>query len=99
MWLDHLLDIMNRTRQGVAISNQALDIEVLKEILGSLRITEENISEESNRATKIISSNEDMFRAYILAIPAKIVLEITISKSIVPDLGWFNKGQKKFEDW
>jgi len=90
---------MNRTRQGVATSNQALDIEILKEILGSLKITEENISEESNRATKITSSNEDMSRAHIIAILAKIVLEIATPKSIVLDLGWFNKDQTKFEDW
>ena len=42
---------MNRTRQEVAALNQALGIEILKEILRSLRITKENISEESNRAT------------------------------------------------
>jgi len=74
---------MNRTRQEVAISNQALDIKVLKEILGSLRITEENILEGSNKATKITLSNEDMFKAHILAIPAKIVLEIATLKSIM----------------
>jgi len=76
-----------------------LDIEVPKEILRSLRITKENILEESNRVTKITSSNENMSRAHILAIPVKIVLEIATPKSIVLDLGWFNKDQTKFEDW
>jgi len=66
-------------------------IEALKKILGSLRITEDNIS---NRSTEpAIPETEEMSTVYNKNI------QIMTSKSIVPDPEWFDGNRTKFEDW
>jgi len=59
-------------------------IESLEKILGSLRITEDNVS---NRSTEpVTSGTKEMSTAPVPAVYNKNVL-IAIPKSIVPDLG------------
>jgi len=71
-------------------------IEALEEILGSLKITEDNMS---NRSTEpAILEIEEMLTAPVPAIYNKNI-QITIPKSMVPDLGWFDGDRTKFEDW
>jgi len=71
-------------------------IEVLEEILGSLRITEDNVS---NRSTEpATSETEEMLIAAAPAVYNKNILT-AMPKSMVPDLGWFNRDRTKFEDW
>ena len=72
---------MDRIRQPVTGS-----IKALEEILKSLRITEDSILEQSNRLVERINN---MFRTQTLTVLE--VLEATIPKNIVSDLGWFDK--------
>jgi len=59
------------------------------EQLGSLQITDETSSYNKQTDTEISG---------ILA-PANKNVQTTMPKSIVPDLGWFDSDQTKFEDW
>ena len=72
-----------------------IDIEVLEEILGSLRITKEYISDK-NRAIELASLKE------MLMAPTPVVYnktaQVVMPKSIVLDPGQFDSGQTKFED-
>jgi len=71
-------------------------IEELEEILGSLRITEDNIS---NRSTELATpETEEISTALAPAGYNKNVLTTT-PKSMVPDTGWFDGDRMKFEDW
>ena len=81
---------MDRTRQGTT------GIEILEDILESLKITKEDILEET-RITEITLSN--MSRVQILAVPAQNIPETVMLKSMVLDPEWFNRDQMKFEDW
>ena len=76
------------------MAGQSLDaIEVLEEILGSLRITEDNMSNWSTEPAT--PETEEM-----LTVPVTTVHnENILTKSIVPDPGWFNEDRTKFEDW
>ena len=76
------------------MAGQSLDaIEVLEEILGSLKITEDNVS---NRSTEPATPEiEEMLIAPVIAVYNKNIL----TKSMVPDLGWFNGDRTKFKDW
>ena len=68
-------------------------IEELEEILGSLRITEDNIS---NRSTKpVIPETNEMSTAPTLAVHNENVP----TKTMVLDPGWFDRDRTKFEDW
>jgi len=67
-------------------------IEALEEILGSLRITEDNVS---NRSTELaISETEEMLIAPVPAVYNKNVQTMT-PKSMVPDLEWFDRDKTK----
>ena len=57
-----------------------------------MRITKEEISDRITE-TEIIDT--------ILTTPAPALHneQAVISKSIVPDLGWFDRNRMKFEDW
>ena len=68
---------------------------MLEEILGSLRITKDNIS---NRSIELVTLEiEEM-----LTTPAPAVysenIQIMILKSMIPDLGWFDRNRTKFKD-
>jgi len=64
--------------------------------LGSLRITEDNIS---NRSTELATpETEEMSTAPAPAGYNENVLTTTL-KSIVLDPGWFDGNKTKFEDW
>ena len=68
-------------------------IEELEEILGSLRITEDNIL---NRSTKPATLETDKMSTA----PAPAVYnENVLTKTMVPDLGWFDGDRTKFKDW
>ena len=78
------------------MARQSLNtIEVLEEILRSLRITKENIL---NRSTEpaISETSGEMLTA--LAVYNKTA-QAVIPKSMVPDPGWFDGDRTKFEDW
>jgi len=71
-------------------------IESLEKILGSLRITEDNVS---NRSTEpVTSETKEMLTAPAPAVYNKNVLT-AMPKSIVSDLGWFDGNRTKFKDW
>lgn len=40
-----------------------------------------------------------MLRVQILAAPVETTLKTVIPKSIILDLGWFDRDQTKFKDW
>ena len=69
------------------------------EILRLLRITKNNALKRSYKVIEITLSNEDIFRAQILVVPANVVLEIATPKYMVLDPVWFDRDQTKFEDW
>jgi len=65
----------------------------LEEILESLRITKDNVS---NRSTKPATPETNR----MLTAPAPAVYNESIpTKTMVPDLGWFDGDRIKFEDW
>ena len=68
-------------------------IEALEEILGSLRITKDNVS---NRSTEPATPETD--RTSTAPAPAVYNKNVPI-KTMVPDPGWFNRDKTKFEDW
>jgi len=67
------------------------DIETLSERLGSLQIIEEALNEYKQIDT-------EMSTIPVLA-PANENIQTVIPKSMVPDPGWFDRNQTKFEDW
>ena len=68
-------------------------IEALEEILGSLRITKDNMS---NRSTGPATLETDR----ISTAPAPAVYNESVpTKTMVPDPGWFDGDRMKFEDW
>ena len=69
------------------LDNNYCGIEVLEEILGSLRITEEYILDR-NRTTEPTLSKE-ILTASTLAVYNKTV-QVVIPKNMVPDLGWLD---------
>jgi len=76
------------------MAGQNIDaIEALEEILGSLRITKDNVS---NRSTKPAIPETDRMST----VPAPAVYNKSIpTKTMVPDPGWFDGDRTKFEDW
>ena len=73
---------------------QEINIEVLEEILRLLRITKE-YALDKNRTTEPETLEEN-----ILTVPVLVeIVQAVILKSIVPDPGWFDGDQTKFEDW
>jgi len=71
-------------------------IEALEEILGLLRITKDNISNRSIEPATL--ETKEMLTAPIPVVYNENVQTMT-SKSMVPDLGWFDGNRTKFEDW
>ena len=70
-------------------------IEALEEILRLLRITEDNVS---NRSTEPVTPEID--RMLTASAPAPVVYnKIVLTKTMVPDLEWFDRDKTKFEDW
>ena len=68
-------------------------IKALEEILGSLRITEDNMSNKSTEPA--IPEIEEMS-----IVPVIVVYNENMqTKSMVPDPGWFDRDRTKFEDW
>jgi len=68
-------------------------IEELEEILGSLRITKDNIS---NRSTKLVTPKTDEMSTA----PAPAVYNKNVpTKTMVPDPEWFDGDRTKFKDW
>jgi len=61
---------------------QKTDIETLKEILGSLRITKKYALDE-NKTIELEISEENMLVVSVLA----MIVQVVTSKSIVPNLG------------
>jgi len=73
---------------------QSVDtIEALEEILGSLRITEDNMS---NRSTE--PATPETNKMSTAPVPA-VYNESVPTKTMVPDPGWFDGNKTKFEDW
>jgi len=81
----------HRTAKTAGQSEDA--IEALEEILGSLRITEDNMS---NRSTKPAIPEID--RMLTAPVPA-VYNESVPTKTMVPDPGWFDGDKIKFKDW
>jgi len=76
------------------MAGQSLDaIEALEEILGSLRITEDNMSNQSTEP--VTPETEEMSTAPVTTVHNENIP----TKSIVPDPGWFDGNRTKFEDW
>ena len=68
-------------------------IKALEEILGSLRITEDNIL---NKSTEPATLETDKMSTA----PAPAVYNENIpTKTMVPDPEWFDGDKTKFEDW
>ena len=65
----------------------------MEEILGSLRITEDNIS---NRSTEPATPEIDKM---LTASAPAVYNENVPTKTMVPDPGWFNRDRTKFKDW
>jgi len=64
--------------------------------LGLLRITKDNIS---NRSTELVTPEiKEILTASVPAVYNKNI-QTTTPKSMVPDLGWFDRNRTKFEDW
>ena len=70
-------------------------IKALEEILRSLRITEENVS---NKNTELVISETSEEISTTSAVYNKTA-QAVMPKSMVSDPGWFNKNRTKFEDW
>ena len=73
-------------------SRRTDNIEVLSEQLGSLQITNKTSDEVTERLDKV------MFVAPVLMM-MNTNRQATMLKSMVPDLGWFNRDRTKFKDW
>jgi len=80
------------------MAGQNIDaIEALEEILGSLRITEDNVS---NRSTELATPETD--RMLVTPAPTQapaVYNESVPTKTMVPDPRWFNGNRMKFKDW
>ena len=70
-------------------------IEALEKILELLRITKDNILNQSTELATL--ETKEMLTAPILAVYNENVQ--IIPKSIVLDPGWFDGNSTKFEDW
>ena len=70
-------------------SRRKNNIETLSEQLGSLQITEEALSEYKQTDTEMS----------VAPALANKNIQTVIPKSMVPDPGWFDGNQMKFEDW
>ena len=70
-------------------------IEALEEILGSLRITKDNVSNKSTKLATLEISEEMLTAPAVYSKTAQAVM----LKSMVLDSGWFNRDRTKFEDW
>jgi len=66
---------------------------VLEEILRSLRITKDNISNRSTEPATL--ETEEILIASVLAMHN----ENTVIKNMIPDPGWFDGDKTKFKDW
>jgi len=75
-------------------SRRTNDIEVLSERLGSLQINEETSTEEYEQA-----DTEMSVAPTTAAAAASENVQTGLPKSMVPDPGWFDRDQSKFEDW
>jgi len=86
-------DAVKKYRTAKMAGQNVDTIEALEEILGSLRITKDNIS---NKSTKLVIPETDRMSAA----PAPVVYNESIPiKTMVPDPGWFDGNRTKFEDW
>jgi len=65
---------------------------VLEEILGSLRITEDNMSNQSTEPAT--PETEEMLTAPVPVVHNENIL----MKNMVPDPGWFDGDRTKFKD-
>ena len=81
-------------RRTKTSSKRMNDIEMLLEWLRSLQITEEASSKEYKQIDTEIST---ALAPVAVAISKNV--QVGMPKNIVPDLGWFNGNQTKFEDW
>ena len=70
------------------------DIEALSEQLGSLQINEEASMEEYEQTDTEMSAAPATTAAAI-----NENVQAGLPKNMVPDLGWFDGDQSKFEDW
>ena len=83
---------VKRYRTAKIVEQSTDPIKVLEEILGSLRITEDNVS---NKSTKPATPETDE----MLIAPAPAIYNKNIpTKTMVPDLGWFDGDRTKFKD-
>ena len=85
-----------KKHRSAKMAGQNVDaIEALEEILRLLRITEDNVS---NRSTEPVTPEID--RMLTASAPAPVVYnKIVLTKTMVPDLEWFDRDKTKFEDW
>ena len=74
------------------------NIEVLSEVLGSLRITKEYILEGNITIKLAIQETKEMLTVPVLAIYNRTE-QVVMLKSMVSDPEWFDGDQTKFEDW
>ena len=84
---------MKKYRSAKTAGQSEDAIEALKEILGSLRITKDNMS---NRSTKPATPEIDRMS---IALAPTVYNESIPTKTMVLDLGWFNGDRMKIEDW
>ena len=84
---------MKRYRIAKTAEQNTNAIEELEEILGSLRITEDNVS---NRSTELAIPETDKMST----VPTPATYNENIpTKTMVPDPGWFDRDRTKFKDW
>ena len=74
-------------------SRRTNNLEVLSERLGSLQINEEAST------SKYEQTDTEMSVAPTAAVTTSENVQTGLPKSMVPDLGWFDGDQSKFEDW
>ena len=70
-------------------SRRTNDIEALSKRLGSLQINKEASSNEQT----------DTEMSTALAVTPAVKKSVEMPRSMVPDPGWFDSDQMKFEDW
>jgi len=91
---------MNETRQRYSVkedntgSRRTNDVEALSERLGSLQINEEASMEEYEQ-----TDTEMSVAPTTAAATTSENVQAGLPKSMVPDPGWFDGDQSKFEDW
>ena len=73
-------------------------IKALLEVLGLLRIIKE-YTLEGNRTTKPVTPETKEILIVLVLVVYNRTEQAVMPKSMIPDPGWFDSNQMKFENW